>query len=308
MKRAVTICCIGALSLLLFATPGRSEMGTIDETMFESNATVNLHINPVFVFAGAEHVANGVALRNAARGTIALRGIPLGSTVVKAYLYWNFSNMSAVGVSGDYVFFDGNLAGGIKVADSPDPCWGMSGNHTYRADVTGFIPSIRPNGDYEFLRGGVSTSGQNPFVAETQTTRMEGATLVVVYKNASTTGNTVSLYDSLSGSTFSNATGTFTLNHSARFGSGLFTMCGADGQRTAYTNSASNEKGTFNGTQFSGPPVAASDWDGSAGWPLVQLWDVHTHQVTLNGTTSVVVYTAGSDCLVPVLYVIQSGL
>jgi hypothetical protein len=85
-------------------------------------------------------------------------------------------------------------------------------------------------------------------------------------------------------------------------------MSGADGQRGTggYDNGASNETGFFNGAQISGPPVAASDWDGAAGLPLVQLWDVHTHIVSY--TSSTVEYTAATgDCLVPVVFVLQAA-
>ena len=53
-------------------------------------------------------------------------------------------------------------------------------------------------------------------------------------------------------------------------------------------------------------PVAASDWDGSAGWPTPQLWDVHTHNVGLgtSSLSSVIVYTAPTDCLVPVVFIV----
>ncbi len=61
-----------------------------------------------------------------------------------------------------------------------------------------------------------------------------------------------------------------------------------------------------NRTSSSFPPVASSDWDGSDGWPLVQLWDTHTHNVKLSGTVSSVRYQASGDCLVPVAFVIDA--
>ncbi len=86
-------------------------------------------------------------------------------------------------------------------------------------------------------------------------------------------------------------------------------MVGADGQRgQGHDNTASNELSFFNNNQIAGPPVASSDWDGSDGWPLVQLWDTHTHRVTLKGDVSQVDYQAGgNDCLVPVAFVIDAN-
>jgi hypothetical protein len=307
MKRVVILTVIGALALMLHPTLGQAaEMGVTDSRAMNN---VSLTRDPE-VFNGCKHVANGIALRNEARGTISLRGIPLGSSVVKAYLYWNLSNGVATGSSSDVAWLNGNRLVGTKRSDTLDACWGMAGNHTYRAIATSFLPKTRPNCDYEVLvDSAVSTSGQNPWnPQESQTTRLEGATLIVIYSSANTSNNKVFLYDTWNASMFS-GTGTFVLNHTALSGSGLFTMSGADGQRGGgYNNSSSNETGKFNNVQFSGPPVASSDWDGSAGWPLPQLWDVHTHQVTLSGTSSTVVYTASTDCLVPVVFALQAGL
>ena len=52
--------------------------------------------------------------------------------------------------------------------------------------------------------------------------------------------------------------------------------------------------------------VASSDWDGSGGWPMPQLWNTHTHNVKLNGSVSSVRYQASGDCLVPVAFVIDA--
>lgn len=301
MKRAVILFVIGVLTLVFQPTLGQADMGVTDSRVM---ADLNLTLNPMLAVGGKAHVANGIAMRNAGRGTIALRGIPAGSSVWKALLYWNLSNTVAVGAASDRAFFNGILVTGSKRADSLDPCWNMAGNHTYRAEVTTSIPKVNPNGDYEVvLCSAVSTSGQNPwYPAEAQTTRIEGATLIVIYSNANTANNILWVYDTFNGGMFSGGTGTFTLNHPAVGGNGVFTMTGADGQI-----SSPNEIGRFNGAQISGPPVAASDWDGSAGWPMPQLWDVHTHDVTLNGASSTVQYIAPSDCLVPVAFVLQYG-
>lgn len=309
MKIVLSIFTLAISFLAIY--PGGSVLA--DQGISDSavSAEVALTLNPSFTHTGTKHVANGVALRNRTSGWIHLRGVPSGSTVVAAYLYWNFSDGSASGSGVSPVLFNGNRINGSKTADNADPCWGMAGNHTYRATVTSLIPVTNPNQDYEVVplfAGNTSTTGQDPWSpTETQVRRLEGATLVVVYRNAATGGNSVFIYDALSGSMFSSPS-TFTLNHPGISGVGLFTMSGADGQRGGgHDNSASNETGSFNGTQISGPLVAASDWDGSAGLPLPQLWDVHTHRVSLSGTFSTVGYTSGGDCLVPVVFIIQVG-
>lgn len=267
-------------------------------------------IAPVATILAAGHVANGVALRNMVSGTIATRGVPAGAPIKAAFLYWNYGDNLAVGAATETMIFNGHLVTGVKVADNADLCWGGTGNHTYRTNVGAFIPLSNPNQDYYIGGGGVTTNGLNPWVANPTTTRKNnGAALIVFY--GSTTAVPVAgdamLYDTFSGTAMIGGGGTFTLTHAALTGAAQFTMVGADGQRGAgNTNTASNEIGKFDTVQFSGPPVAASDWDGSAGLPTPQLWDVHTHDVTLNGTTSSVVdYTTPTDCVAPVVFIID---
>jgi hypothetical protein len=231
--------------------------------------------------------------------------------VLRALLYLNFSDGAREGSRTVPVLFDGNNVAAFKTGDHLDPCWGMAGNHSYAADVTAFIPGGGAlNQDYQVVLpfdASTSTTGQNPWapVEPNQKLRVEGATLVVVYRNQDSTGS-VYIYDAFSDAMFSGSA-LFTLVHVPLAARGRFTMMGADGQRgTGHDNSLSNELTFFNGTQIAGPPVASSDWDGSDGWPLVQLWDTHTHEVTLSGSVSQVKYQASGDCLVPVAFVIDA--
>jgi hypothetical protein len=119
-----------------------------------------------------------------------------------------------------------------------------------------------------------------------------------VHRDAETTG-TVYVY-APPGDNMLTTTANYVLV-SPGLGAGTFTMIGADGQRGGgHDNAASNELSFFDGAQIAGPPIAASDWDGSAGWPLPQLWDTHTHNVRIGNAVSKVRYQAGADCLVPV--------
>lgn len=270
-----------------------------------------LKVEPSQRFDFADHVANGIAMRNRTAGTIHLRGAPVPSKVLAARLYVNFSDEMREGRRDVPVLFNNTRVVATKTADHDDPCWGMAGNHSYVADVTRLVPiGGHLNQDYQVvLQFGVetSTSGQNPWSPYelNQRLRVEGATLVVVYRTQDTTGP-VFVYDALSGSMFS-GTAQFDLVHPALDGAGRFTMAGADGQRGfGHDNFASNELTFFNGAQIAGPPVASSDWDGSDGWPLVQLWDTHTHNVSLSGPVSQVRYQAAGDCLVPVAFVIDA--
>ena len=266
-------------------------------------------IEPAFKFAKARHVANGVAMRNRTSGTIHLRGVPNGRRVISALLYWNVLDNAFIGSNTFPVLFNGNRVNGTKTADSPDPCWsGVIGSHSYVANVTQFVDgSGHPNQDYEVVLQFdelTSTTGQNPWdPVEFQDVRAEGAGLIVVYEDPFS--GPLYIYDDLSNSMFfSNAT--FNLGHNLHRRSALFTMFGADGQRGfGHNNLLTNEMTFFNLAQIAGNPVTNSDWDGSDGWPLPQLWDTHTHIVSLFGNTSTVRYQTGGDCLVPVAFVID---
>jgi hypothetical protein len=270
-----------------------------------------LKIDPSRKFEFADHVANGIAMRNRTAGTIHLRGAPVPSKVLAALLYFNFSDQSREGRRTVPVLFDANLVVASKTGDHDDPCWGMAGNHSYVADVRPFVPiGGHLNQDYQVVipfDEQTSTTGQNPWspLEPDQKVRVEGATLVVVYRTQDTTG-AVFVYDAISNAMFA-GTAQFDLLHPGLDGIGRFTMTGADGQRGfGHDNFASNELTFFNGDQIAGPPVASSDWDGSDGWPLVQLWDTHTHNVKLSGAVSSVRYQSPGDCLVPVAFVIDA--
>lgn len=283
-----------------------SDTGTIDSA---SNKAALLavkslemrEVDPSFKFKQASHVANGVALRNRTSGTIHLRGVPVGSKVLQALLYWNFSDRNEEGPNRLPVLFSGNVVMGTKTADSKDPCWGMVGNHSYVADVTPYVNIMgHPNQDYEVVLlfdSSTSTTGQNPWAPwESQELRTEGATLIVIYED---TSGPLFVYDSLNNSMFFSSA-VFNFTHWGLNGHALFTMAGADGQLHV-----TNELTFFNGQQIAGCPVTNSDWDGSDGWPLPQLWDTHTHTVTLGNGTSEVKYVTNGDCLVPVVFVID---
>jgi hypothetical protein len=312
-KVVVLIAFVASLGLVCLTNPG-SGVANGAEGVRDQNTTDNADVLLPSVdqythFLNAAHVANGIALRGRLSGTIHLRGVPAGRALIAAYLYWNYSDGASVGGTAAAALFNGNSVTGAKTADNIDPCWGRSGNHTYRANVTAFMPGANPNQDYEVVTGiSGSTNGSNPWLSTPPSPArlQEGATLVVVFANQ---GTAVVIYDALSGTEFSSSLTVTLLHPISLSGTGLYTMSGADGQRGAigYTNANSNERGYFNATQTSGPIVAASDWDGSAGWPLPQLWDVHTHEVRYTAGSSTVRYTAGTDCLVPVVFVLQAN-
>jgi hypothetical protein len=225
---------------------------------------------------------------------------------------------NTVGASSDTELFNGNLVTGTKTADHPDLCWGTSGDHTYRATVTAFLPSTKPNGDYTF--GALKcndTSGGNPWITGSAGPVLwEGASLVATYRNSGTGSDKVAIFDALTGADSVAGSG-FTVTMSTGSatplsGSGLFTQVGADGQTGAsFSSGSATETDTFNGSLLAGPgggPYPQSNWDGSDGWPMPELWDTHTLDVSLSGgSTNTDSTTAPSDCIAATVYVLQQG-
>jgi len=146
-----------ALMVPISQTAVAQEGGVVtgDLPEFQLNQ-IEVKLEPTFEFKQAEHVANGVALRNRSAGTIHLRGIPQDRRVIRAFLYWNFSDLDEEGRRRLPILINGNNVGGLKIAENADPCWGMVGNHTYRADVTPFIPANDPNQDYQLGAGQIT--------------------------------------------------------------------------------------------------------------------------------------------------------
>jgi hypothetical protein len=311
------------VALLALAAPVWAGGGVLDSPSGASpEATVTITVKPSFLATGVAHVANGVALRNSCSGTIALRGIQSGSTLKSAYLYWNYMDDSAVGASSDKVKFNGKTVTGTKVADQPDLCWETNGDHSYRAEIT----PVASGHDYTFTAlNCTDKSGQNPWIPLLTGTAIEpawdGASLVETYSNSSTSSDKVAIFDKLHGASNSNAGAhnfAVKMNTGSTIfsGTGLFTQINADGQvGTSFSTECgsgicSDEQDDFNNIALTGPGgvYPQSDWDGSNGWPLPQLWDTHTMYDEFNGTsTNTDTTIVTDDCIAPVAYIEQQG-
>jgi hypothetical protein len=321
--RTTSLSMVIAVSLCLLATNGWSDKGLPlrggtrprrTATAPESSAGITHKIDPSFTFSGVSHAANGVALRNRCSGTIPLRGIGPGSVVTGALLYWTFMNNKTVGAATNTALFDGKLVTGALAADNPDLCWGTAGTHSYRAYVAGLIEPGNLNQDHAFaVTNCVNSSGENPWLTESPPSAVyqEGAALIVFYRNRFTVYNKTFVYDKLAGTAVvaADTSSMIQLNHTNISGSGLLTLVGADGQTgNSYNDEGSRETTTLNGVLIAGPGgmFPNSDWDGLTGWPMPQLWDVHTYQVdNLKGTSSALTYFAPNDCFAPVTLILQ---
>jgi len=152
---------------------------------------------------------------------------------------------------------------------------------------------------------------------------------VVIYKSKSEPMRTVLVYDQgLAGTEFASKPSpdfSYTISQVPATGNGrsIFTEIGADGQTGTYPNALegflSFKSTKLNSTVIAGPgatnannavdPNNDSDWNGSDGGPLNQLWDTHSHDVTgllKLGDNSISIYDAsdGEDCLVGIANVL----
>jgi len=298
---------------------------------------------PFLVFSGrVDHAAAGTGLRNFDSGTIRLRGIPAGSTVVRAFLYWAMICVSTTNCpTGVNIEFEGRTITTSRICTGGNPCWAGGPLAAYRADVTGLMPGTTTaavankviNGDYQVnaIPSNVNErDGRDPFApATTNFPKAEGATLVVVYSNP-TLAATGRVYihngcDTLTGAGTLNVTNALAPAAPTPLTFVKFTRFGADGQTligTTATPSVSNETTFFGGpsatcataalTQIAGDGSLYdrdSDWNGSDGGPLNQLWDTRTTTVTgrlgAAAANYCVRFTSQGDCFTPIGYVLS---
>lgn len=288
--------------------------------------------NPILP-GGVDHAAAGTGTRNAGFGTIRLRGVPAGSTILRAWLYWG--TVLAIPVPNTATaIFNGTTVTGQRVnAPTLEPCWLFN-----NARFVAFRANVRPlivagiNSDYKITGlASAITNGTDPFVCAPPfptppTPGSEGATLLVIYSHSSVpspartyihqgptlvTGNT----------TVTNNLNPVVPNHSVV----KQTRFGADGQVgcTLFSIGSLNGEMTHVGPnagalfQIKGPGSTVntnSDWNGGDGSPLNQLWDTQTDAFgSVNGVTNlipigsaqyVVQYTSVGDCFVTVAHVL----
>ncbi|MCI0466866.1 MAG: hypothetical protein L0Y57_07680 [Beijerinckiaceae bacterium] len=285
-----------------------------------------------FVFNSAQYATGGVALRNRRTGGIEVSGAV--SPIKAAYIYWAVMPRGAGRSIRLTRTFPGPAAfkdlTGTEVGHGPSPCWNPPGSTTtisvYRAAVP--LNVANGNGSYTVNLTGASglTGGEDPWSAPVVFPLFEGASLVIVGTGAST----VALYDNkdpsdpnqgISGHFFNAGDGisySLQLPNPVSGGPVLFDNIGADGQHGAGRGdiaAVSREVTTINGVKIAGPgsPANDTDWNGSAGFPLPQLWDDTGHDVTAAakaGTArlDVSISAAGgppNDCLTAVANIVS---
>lgn len=281
-------------------------------------------INPFKTYENASYGTGGIALRNRGRGVLNVSGV--SGPVQAAYLYWA---ILFTGTAPGSKLYDVELRPitlpfrdyravplkGTLLGIGADPCWGSNGIAVFRAKVPNWV--ARGNGAYEVIlakeASGLS-DGSDPWV-EQAFPEAEGASLVIVGTGA----YTVSIYDTgFTATTFFDML-QYTLNLPiVPSGQALWDNIGADGQAGDSRNDGSLNSlkiTSINDVQIAGPGSSSfraafdndSDWNGSAGLPIPQLWDDTGHDITLavdGSSTATVNFNVADDCLCTVFNVL----
>lgn len=264
------------------------------------------------------YVAAGTGLRNLGRGSIVISGIPSGSVVRVAYLYWTVFATSESPTFANGVI-NRNVLTGTRVGTGPAPNWSRTNmnGYAYRADVTRFVGG---NGTYnlsEFTSG--STAGGDPASAAVVAPLLNGASLVVVYDKV-TVGTypltRVVINDGYAavGTNLPNAmppsasTGfNWTTPASNPVGQVRTTFIVGDGQ-----SNLAESAPTFNGS-----PVQVGGWRGAdrqvvPNYTIGNLWDTTTHTVGSfvrpGDTSATVTVSGGADVVTWVGQILSIGL
>ncbi|MEZ4401051.1 MAG: DUF4215 domain-containing protein [Kofleriaceae bacterium] len=224
------------------------------------------------VVAGASMSGRADATANAT-AAITVVGIPAGSTVSQALLYWSIS-----GGTDTTATINSVAVTGTQIGTGGSTCWGVN-NNSFRADVTARVAG---NGVYTI--GGLPSSTVN---TDPDT---DGVALVVTYQNANSgTRRRVMIRDGLitasgAGDVVSD---TFTAVASplANPGTAGFAVIVGDGQPELPDAAL----------LFNGANLGVDQFSGSAG----ALWDVRRYNVTVPASTANLTWsnTIDQDCL-----------
>jgi hypothetical protein len=299
----VVVVLAGAAALLSLAPESVSAYGNGDGTSSTHTiigTPVPFSLNSTTKVKG-DYVAAGVGLRaSTGSGTITLPAVPGGSTITKALLYWseiNTVSTAALGMGS----INGHAITGSNYGTTASPCWDISPSsprqiYNYVSDVTAFA-SFGANSLTGFASGGPPLFGGPEPLAE-------GASLIVVYTNAASTGHQVDVYQgarSFAGPPIE----TLTMSgYVAVAGSSHTTWVVADGQPGPPLQ---------NNTHVDGVQTGTGNLNGGDG----NFWDTNTQDVTANvppADTSIQVGAesgmpfGSSDCITWVAQVLSTPI
>jgi hypothetical protein len=292
-------------------------------------------VKPVLVEGKASYETGGVSLRNRGAGNISISGL-VGAPRI-TFVYWAIISSGVAPVPSSLLqiqrLYPTPVSAivdlkGVAVGSGPAPCWGPQGSiiTVYRAQAPAAVAT--GNGSYQLTllpgSGGL-VNGQDPWVGTPVLPLWEGASMVMIGNGV----GTVSLFDKgLAGDTFAPNPSPFNyvlalpvVPSGRRM---ILDNIGADGQHVdgasrAALTAQSDEQTTINGFPIAGPgsPYVDSDWNGSSGLPVPELWDDTGHDITIvsqdpagavpSSILKIQVFSAlgPADCLTPVANIVE---
>ena len=249
------------------------------------------------------YTAAGIGMRNLGYGMISITGVPPGAAVKSATLLWDVLANQADPTLAQGTF-NGNLISGTEWASGTSPCWPVSSNFSYEADVTSLVTG---NGSYAlagFATG--QNDGADPWNVGSAAPLLEGASLVVVYQLASMPQTAIQIAEGATETDSGNAAaatlGGFT---ASAHPSATTTYIVADGQEAGNT-------AAFNGTTLPGVSFPGADPQAVPNYSQGNLWDTVTADVSSlvspGDTSASLAVTGYGDCLVWVGQVLASAV
>jgi hypothetical protein len=232
-------------------------------------------------------------MRNLGYGIIDISGVPKGATVKSATLMWDIlANSSAASFAQGT--FDGTAITGTAWAIGASPCWPVSNNFSYEANVTTLVHG---NGAYPlsgFTTG--ESDGADPWSVGSTPPLLEGASLVVIYQEPSLHPSFIQIAEGASETDSGNsAQATLDGFQASSAPAATTTYIVADGQEQG--NTASFDSTVLPGVGFSGAdPQAVADYS------MGNLWDTVTTDVSSyvqpGDKSADLAVTGNNDCLV----------
>jgi hypothetical protein len=231
-------------------------------------------------------------MRNLGYGTISVTGVPAGAAVKSATLLWDVLANDADPTFAQGVF-NGTAITGTAWASGGSPCWPVTNNFSYEADVTSLVTG---NGSYElsaFASG--ESNGADPFTSGSTPPMLEGASLVVVYSLASMAQTTIQIGEGATETDSGNAatatlTG-FTASASPAASTTYIVADGQDGDSTA----------TFDDTTLPGITFPGADPQAVPRYSSGDLWDTSNADVSslvhAGDTAASLSVSGNADCL-----------
>ena len=198
---ALLVVCL--LPLLVAADPAQQHGGSRGmNTAFEGSAAIiDSNLAKVLKVGGrSNYISAGTGMRNRGSGEITISGIPGGSQIVRAYLYWAVINDVPTVQLAKGKFNDTNIVG-TYLGQGGGPCWSAFEDvppdpiFGYRADVTLLVPG---NGVYQLSKFASAVKNGSEPEDHYALPSAEGASLVVVYKNNDLPNGRVQIYQGIS--------------------------------------------------------------------------------------------------------------